>query len=155
MQPTARQDPGRRPDRRGAAQEEDAGACAIPIRTPVRGLDRLNAEGSFDCWQGQARRYHASRRRRIARRAGGRGYRRDPACSTWRKGVALAYRAPQTQVAEVGRRGAGQQDGAHRLETNGYGRKLRREVCACRVGRLEISQTREPMPELARYEQMV
>jgi hypothetical protein len=49
--------------------------------------------------------------------AGGRGYRRDPACSTRRKGVALAYRAYQTQVAEVGRRGTGQQDRAHRLET--------------------------------------
>jgi hypothetical protein len=43
-----------------------------------------------------------------------------------------------------GRRGTGQQDGAHRLETNGYRRKLRREVRARRVGgrRLEISQTR-------------
>ena len=53
-------------------------------------------------------------------------------------------RAPQTQVTEVGRRGAGQQDGAHRLEADGYGRKLRREICARRVGgrSLEISQTR-------------
>src|SRR5271166_2632377 len=141
MQPTARQDPRRRPDRRGAAQDEDAGARAIPIGAPVRRLDRLDAEGSFDRWQGQDRRYHASRRRGIAQRAGGRGYRRNPAWATRRKGVALAYRASQTQIAEVGRRGTGQQDGAHRLETNGYGRKLRREV---RVGRrrLEISQTR-------------
>ena len=55
---------------------------AIPIGAPVRGLDRLDAEGSFDRRQGQARRYHASRRRGIAQRAGGRGHRRDPACST-------------------------------------------------------------------------
>jgi hypothetical protein len=62
MQPTAHQDPRRRPDRRGAADNEDPGTWAIPIGTPVRGLDRLDAEGSFDCGQGQARRDHASRR---------------------------------------------------------------------------------------------
>jgi hypothetical protein len=43
-----RQDPRRRPDRRGAADSEDPGARAIPIRTPVRRLDRLDAERSFD-----------------------------------------------------------------------------------------------------------
>src|SRR5216683_730133 len=161
MQPTAHQDPRRRPDRRGAADSEDPGAWAIPIRTPVRSLDRLDAERSFDRGQGQARRDHASRRRRIAQRTGGRGYHRDPACSARRKAVALAYRTPQTQVAEVGRRGTDQQDGAYRLETDGYGGKLRRKSCARRVGRrsLEISQTRgaklncnraELMPELAR-----
>jgi hypothetical protein len=64
--------------------------------------------------------------------------------SARQKAVALAYRTPQTQVAEVGRRGASQQDGAHRLETDGYGGKLRRKSCARCVGRrsLEISQTR-------------
>ena len=124
--------------------DEDAGTRAIPIGAPVRGLDRLDAEGSFDRRQGQARRHHASRRRRIAQRAGGWGDRRDPACSTRRKGVALARRAPQAQVAEVGRRGAGQQDGAHRLEADGHRRKLRREIRARRLGRrgVEISQTR-------------
>src|SRR3954464_2698495 len=67
MQPTAHQDPRRRPDRCGAADHEDPGAWSIPVRTPVRGLDRLDAEGSFDHGQGQARRDPASRRRRIAR----------------------------------------------------------------------------------------
>ena len=58
--------------------------------------------------------------------------------------VALAYRASQAQVAEVGRRGTGQQDGAHRLETDGDRGNLRRKSRARRVGRrsLEISQTR-------------
>ena len=81
MQPTSRQDSRRRPDRCGAAENEDPGARAIPIGTPVRGLDRLNAEGSFDCGQGQARRDHSCRRRGIAQRAGGWGYLRHPACS--------------------------------------------------------------------------
>jgi hypothetical protein len=85
MQPTADQDPRRRPDRRDAAENEDPGARAFPIRTPVRGLDRLDAKGSFDCGQGQARQYHPSRRPRIAQCAGGRGYHRDPACSARRK----------------------------------------------------------------------
>jgi hypothetical protein len=46
-------------------------------------------------------------RRGIAQRAG-RGNRRDPTCSKQRKGVALAARASPAQVAEIGRRGAGQ-----------------------------------------------
>ena len=41
--------------------------------------------------------------------------------------LALAGRASQAQAAEAGRRGAGQQDGAHRLEADGHGRTLRRE----------------------------
>ncbi len=58
--------------------------------------------------------------------------------------VALADRAPQTQAAEIGSRGAGQQDGARRLETDGYGGELRREIRARHVGghSLEISQSR-------------
>jgi hypothetical protein len=45
---------------------------------------------------------------------------------------------------EVGRRSTGQQDRAHRLETDGCGRKLRREICARHIARrnLEITQTR-------------
>jgi hypothetical protein len=50
----------------------------------------------------------------------------------------------KTQVAEVGRGGPGQQDGAHRLETDGHRGELRRNSCAHGVGRrrLEISHTR-------------
>ena len=106
---------------------KDPGSRAIPIGTSVRGLDRFNAKGSFDRRQSQARRYHARRRRGIAQRAGGRSNRRDPTCSTQRKGVALAARASQAQVAEVGRRGTGQQDGAHRLEDDADRGSLHRE----------------------------
>ena len=89
---------------------------------------------------------------------------REPAtkhCAARRKAVALAYRTPQTQVAEVGRRGTGQQDGAHRLETDGYGGKLHRKSCARRVGRRSLERSArhgeqlncnraELIPELAR-----
>ncbi len=59
----------------------------------------------------------------------------------------LAYRELDDtlpQVAEAGRRSTSQQDGAHRLEADGYRRKLRREICVRRTGalRVEISQTR-------------
>jgi transposase len=128
------------------------GAVLLKIKTPEPALFRSGRQ--FAAWIGLTPKDHSTAgkvRLGVITRAGDEGLRavlvvganrRDPACSTWRKGVALAYRTPQTQVAEVGRRGAGQQDGAYRLETNGYGRKLRREVCAYRVGRLEISQTR-------------
>jgi transposase len=72
------------------------------------------------------------------------GYHRDPACSAGRKAVTLADPTPQTQVAEVGCRGTGQQNGPRRLETDGYRGKLHRNSCARRLARrsLEISQTR-------------
>jgi transposase len=57
--------------------------------------------------------------------------------------TALACRTSQAQVTEVGRRGAGKQDRAHRLEDDAYGRRIHREIS--RLGRrrcLEISQTR-------------
>src|SRR5580693_346664 len=139
MQPTPRQDPWRRPDGRSAAENDDSGARDVSIGAAVRRLDRLDAEGSFDRRQGQARRYHARRRRRIAQRAGGRCYHRDPACSARRKAVALAYPTPQTQVAEAGRRGTGQQDGAHRVEDDGDRRDLHREIYGRR--RLKIIVT--------------
>src|SRR3984885_5268199 len=145
MQPTSGQDPERGTDRRDAAENESPGSRAVPIGTSVRGLDRLNAKGSFDRGQSQARRYHARRRRGIAQRAGGRSNRRDPTCSKQRKGVALAARASQAQVAKIGRRGTGQQDGAHRLEDDADGGNLQRETSGRRrFGRrsLEISQTR-------------
>ena len=52
--------------------------------------------------------------------------------------------ASQAQVAEAGRRGTGQQDGAHRLEADGDRGNLHREICARRLGgrSIEISQTR-------------
>ena len=65
-------------------------------------------------------------------------------CSPRRTRVALDRRPSQAQTAEVGRRGAGQQDGPRRLEADGHRRQLRREIRARRSGErgLEISQTR-------------
>ena len=137
------QDPGRWPDRRDAADDEDPRARAVPIRATVRGLDRVDAQGSLDRRQSEARRHHASRRRGVAQRASHRGDCCDPACPTPWKSIALAGRASQAQVAEAGRRGAGQQDGAHRLETDVDRRSLHRTIYARRGGRsLEIGQTR-------------
>ena len=134
MQPTSRQDPWRRPDRRGTAENEDPGARAVPIGLSVRGLDRLDAKRSFDRRQGPARRYHASRRLGIAWPDGGRGYHRDPACSTWRKSAALACRASQAQVVEVGCCSAGQQDSTHRVGDDGNWGDLHREICGRYLG---------------------
>jgi transposase len=129
------------------------GAVLLKMKTPAPELFRSGRQ--FAAWIGLTPKDHSTAGKvRLGvitragdeglRRAGGRGYRRDPARSTRRKGVALAYRAPQAQVAEVGRRGIGQQDGAHCLEADAYRRKLRREICARPLGRrsLEISQTR-------------
>ncbi len=56
---------------------------------------------------------------------------------------AKEYEQLQAQVAEIGRRGAGQQEGAHRLEADGYRGNLHRKIYARRGRRsLEISQTR-------------
>jgi transposase len=67
-----------------------------------------------------------------------------PTCSPRRTRVALDRRPSQAQTAEVGRRGAGQQDGSRRLEADGHRPQLRREIRARRSGErgLEISQTR-------------
>ena len=109
---------------------EDPGSRPIPIGTPVRGLDRFNAKGSFDRGQGQARCDYARRRRRIAQRSGGRRYLGDPTCYAQRQGVALACRTSQAQVAEVDRRSAGQQDRAHCLEDDADRRSLQRKIRA-------------------------
>ena len=59
------------------------------------------------------------------------------------RGLALAHRPPQAQAAEIGRRGAGQQDGSHRLEADGHRRTLPAKSRPPLGGRgLEISQTR-------------
>jgi hypothetical protein len=67
-----------------------------------------------------------------------------PTAIEQRKGVTLAARASQAQVAEIGRRGTDQQDGAHRLEDDADRGNLQRETRGRRFGRrgLEISQTR-------------
>jgi transposase len=87
----------------------------------------------------------ASRRRGIAKRVGSRGYFCNPAGSTRQEGVALARRTSQAQVAEIGRRSARQQDGAHRLDDDGERTNLRYEIYArlpWQARSLEISQTR-------------
>jgi transposase len=121
-----------------------AATRAISIGPTVCGMDRLDAKGSFDGRQGQARRHHACRRRDLAQRVGGWGHRRNPTCSTQRTRVALDPQPSQAQTAEVGRRGAGQQDGPRRLEADGHRSALRRQIRARRSSErdLEISQTR-------------
>ena len=54
-------------------------------RPPIRGLDRIDAEGSFYRRQGQARRHHASRRRGFAQRIGGWGDSAPKVCSKRQK----------------------------------------------------------------------
>ena len=108
----------------GAAllMHEDPGARAVPIGATVRRLDRLDAEGPFDGGQGQARRHHSGWRRGLAQRVGRwRDFRR-PTRSTRRARIALDRRPSQAQTAEVGRRGAGQQNGPRRLEADGHRR---------------------------------
>jgi transposase len=65
-------------------------------------------------------------------------------CSPRRARVALAPGPSQAQATEAGRRGVGQQDGPHRLEIDGHGRQLRRDIRARRSGErgIEISQIR-------------
>ena len=121
---------------------EDAGSRALPIGAAVCGLDRLDTEGSFDRGQSEARGDHARWRRGVAQRAGGRGDHRDPARSTQRQSLALAGCAAQAEVAEIGSGGAGQQNGAHCLEDDGYGRNLQGEFCACRCGKRRIGSAR-------------
>src|ERR1700686_3146269 len=57
MQPTPRQYPRHRSDRRDSAADENSGTRDVSIGAAVRGLDRLDAEGSFNGRQGQARRH--------------------------------------------------------------------------------------------------
>ena len=59
-----------------------------------------------------------------------------------RKGVALACRTSQAQVAEVDRRSAGQQDRAHCLEDDADRRSLQRKIRRLSRCGLEIGQTR-------------
>ncbi len=136
--------PQRRSDWCSSADDEDPGARAIPIGARVRGLDRLDTEGPFDGGQGQAGWHHSGWRRGLAQRVGGWRHLHHPTCSTRWAWVALDRRPPQTQTAEVGRRGVGQQNGPHRLEAYGHRRKLRCEIHAGHSGErgLEISPTR-------------
>jgi transposase len=129
------------------------GAVLLTMKTPEPGLFRSGRQ--FAAWIGLTPKDHSTAGKvRLGgiTRAGDEGLRSVLVVGATtviqharrRKTVALAYRAPQTQVAEVGRRGTGQQDGAHRLETDGYGGRLCRKSGTRRVGRrnLEISQTR-------------
>jgi transposase len=81
---------------------------------------------------------HSRRRRGLAQRAGRRRYRGDPA-SAARQGLLragnggpsfdLACRTAQAQAAQARCRGAGQQNGPHRLETDGQRRTLQPRPC--------------------------
>src|SRR5580704_2800607 len=52
MQPTPRQYPRHRSDRRDSAADENSGTRDVSIGAAVRGLDRLDAEGPFNGRQG-------------------------------------------------------------------------------------------------------
>jgi transposase len=129
------------------------GAVLLRTKTPEPALFRSGRQ--FAAWIGLTPKDHSTAGKvrpgvitragdEALQRAGGRGDCCDPAGATRRTGVALACRAPQAQVAEAGRRGAGQQDGAHRVEAAADRRGLYRNTCAGHRGRrgLEISQTR-------------
>ena len=86
----------------------------------MRGGERSLIRPAFAAWIGLTPKVHSTAGKvrtgvitragdeGFAQRVGGRGYRRDPAGSTRRNGVALACRTSQEQVTEVGRRAAGQ-----------------------------------------------
>ena len=137
----------RRSNRRGAADDENPGARDVPIRSAIRSLDRLDAEGSFYRRQGQARRHHASRRRGFAQRIGGESDSAPQVCSKRQKqkcALALARAASEAKASETGRRGAGQQACPHRPEADGHRPKLRPEIHTHHRGGsgLKISQPR-------------
>ena len=100
----------------------------FPNGSTIRGLDRLDTEGSFNHWRGPARCYHAGWRRSLAERAGGRSHLRDSSGSDQRQGVALPRGASQAQAGKAGRCSAGQQDGPRRLEADGHGPELCHQI---------------------------
>ena len=105
----------------------------LPLRPPVRGLGRPDAEGPFDRRQAAAGRHHPGRRREPAGRAGQRRHRLYPAGQEGpHRALALARRAARAQAAQAGSGGARQQDRAHRLEADDQRRALRPDH---RVGR--------------------
>jgi transposase len=128
-------------------------AVLLKMKTPEPALFRSDRQ--FAAWIGLTPKDHSTVgkvRLGVITRAGDEGLRAVLVVGATaviqhvrRGGRALPWLAElQTQVAEVGRCGIGQEDGAHRLETNGFGKRLRREIRARNVvrRRLEISQTR-------------
>ena len=118
------------------------GAVLLRMKTPEPELFRSGRQ--FAAWIGLTPKDHSTAgkvRLGVITRAGDEGLRSvlvvgaTAVIQHARRGgraLALACRASQAQVAEVGRRGAGQQDGAHRLEADGDGGNLHREICARR-----------------------
>jgi hypothetical protein len=68
----------RRAGRGCLADDEDASAVALCIRSTVCCMDGSDAQRSFDGRKEQARHHHSSRRRGAAMHARGRRYRRRP-----------------------------------------------------------------------------
>ena len=150
------------------------GAVLLMMKTPAPELFRSGRE--FAAWIGLTPKDHSTagkvRLGGITRagdevlRVGGWRHLHHPTCSTRRTRIALDRRPSQTQTAEAGRRGVGQQNGPHHLEADDHRRKLRCEIHAGHSGErgLEISQTRgatqlQPCcsrcPNLQGHEQMV
>ena len=151
------------------------GAALLMMKTPAPELFQSGRQ--FAAWIGLTPKDHSTAgkaRLGVITRAGDEALRSvlvvgataaiQQAQRTW-QGLALAAATAQAQAAEARRRGVGQQDGPHRLEIDGDGRKLRREIRARCLGErsLEISEARpplndnraEPMPELASKRQMM
>jgi transposase len=122
-----------RPDRGDDADHEDAGARGLSVGSSVRRLDRLDAQGSLDGRQGEARRDHPSGGRRSAQRARGRRHGSDQARARGplprrRQVRSLGRQASRAQAAEARGSGVGQQARPRRLEADDHGRSLRREA---------------------------
>ena len=146
VQPAARQDPRRRPDWRGASEDEDSGARTVQIGATVRRLDRSDAQRTI--------RPPARPGSGVITRAGDETLRsvlvvgataviqhaqRSGKASPWL--AALLKRKPPKLVAVA----LAQQDGPHRLEADGHGPKLRHDSLrppALAERSLEISQAR-------------
>src|ERR1700720_3822210 len=144
MQPTPRQYPRHRSDRRDSAAAEKSGTRDVSIGAAVRGLDRLDAEGPFNGRQGQARRHHKGRRRSLAQRVSGWGDRRHPTCTTRRARVALDRRPPQCKPPKLAAVALANKMARIAWKLMVTGNSYAAEIRARRRGerRIEISQTR-------------
>ena len=121
--------PDRRPGRGRPADHQDHQSARLPLRPPVRGLGRVDAEEPFDRRQAAAGRHHPGRRRELAGRAGQRRHRLYPAGQARpHHALAVARRAARAQAAQAGGGGARQQDRAHRLEADDQRRALRSDT---------------------------
>ena len=135
MQPTPGPNSRRRADWRIASHDENARPVTLRVGASICSLARPDPEGSLNRRQSKAGRYHARWRRSIAKYTGGRGHIIASTCQGWKrkKCHALAALHAQTQTAQAGGRGIGEQNCADRLENDGHRRNLSKKRRAIRV----------------------